>query len=108
MRLLIIWDCCFRLLLRAESGSYYSYTTFLRAEKENECKLFAIVETNAFLLVLLVTFQYYDDGSGNQASIYCHVYYVTDKEVKKTGAIESLGTAYPVVCDKTGIYAASG
>ena len=71
-------------------------------------ELFSIVETNAPSPVLLVTSQYYDDGAGNQASIYCDVYYVVDGEVKKTGAIESLGTAYPVAYDKAGIYAASG
>lgn len=71
-------------------------------------ELFAIVETSASSPVLLVTSQYFDDGAGNQASIYCDVYYAADGEVKKTGMIESLGTAYPVAYDKTGIYAASG
>lgn len=71
-------------------------------------ELFAIVETNAASPVLLVTSQYYEDGLGNQASIWCDVYYEVDGEVKKIGVIESLGTAYPVSYDKTGIYAAAG
>lgn len=71
-------------------------------------ELFAIVETNASSPVLLVTSQFYDDGSGNQAALWCDVYYAVDKEVKKIGMIESFGTAYPVAYDKTGIYGASG
>lgn len=71
-------------------------------------ELFAIVEINASSPVLLVTSRYYEDGAGNQASITCDVYYTVDGEVKKTGMIESLGTAYPIAYDETGIYAASG
>ncbi len=71
-------------------------------------ELFAIIETNASSPVLLVTSQFYDDGSGNQAALWCNVYYAIDGEVKNAGMIESLGTAYPVSYDKTGIYAASG
>ena len=33
---------------------------------------------------------------------------VTDEEVKNIGTIESMGTAYPIAYDETGIYAASG
>lgn len=71
-------------------------------------ELFVIIDTNAPLPVLLVTSQVYDDGTGKQASIACDVYYLTDNEVKKTGTIESMGTAYPIAYDKTGIYTASG
>lgn len=74
--------------------------------EDNE--LFAIVETNASLPVLLVTSQVYDDGMGNQAAITCDVYYMVDGKIKTIGQIESLGTAYPIAYDKTGIYAASG
>lgn len=74
--------------------------------EDNE--LFAIVDTNAALPVLLVTSQIYDDGMGNQAALKCDVYYLVDKEVKIIGTIESMGTAYPVSYDKTGIYSASG
>lgn len=71
-------------------------------------KLFAIIDTNASLPVLLVTSQAYDDGTGNQAAIECDVYYPVDGEVKNIGTIESMGTAYPVSYDETGIYTASG
>lgn len=71
-------------------------------------ELFVIIDTNAPLPVLLVTSQVYDDGAGKQASITCDVYYPADKEVKKIGTIESMGTAYPVSYDGTGIYTASG
>lgn len=71
-------------------------------------ELFAVIETSASSPVLLVTSQYYDDGAGNQASLWCDVYYAVDGEVKNTGTIESFGTAYPVSYDKTGIYTASG
>ena len=71
-------------------------------------ELFAIIDTNAPLPILLVTSQVYDDGTGKQAAIQCDVYYFADKEVKKIGTIESMGTAYPVSYDETGIYTASG
>lgn len=71
-------------------------------------ELFVIIDTNAPLPVLLVTSQVYDDGTGKQASIACDVYYLADNEVKKIGTIESMGTAYPIAYDDTGIYTASG
>lgn len=74
--------------------------------EDNE--LFVIIDTNAPLPVLLVTSQVYDDGTGKQAALTCDVYYPVDKEVKNIGTIESMGTAYPVSYDETGIYAASG
>lgn len=74
--------------------------------EDNE--LFAIIDTNASLPVLLVTSQVYNDGLGNQAALNCDVYYLIDKEVKNIGTIESMGTAYPIAYDETGIYAASG
>lgn len=52
--------------------------------------------------------QVYNDGLGNQAALNCDVYYLIDKEVKNIGTIESMGTAYPIAYDETGIYAASG
>ena len=76
--------------------------------KLEDDELFAIVETSASSPVLLVSSQVYDDGLGNQAAIKSDVYYKIDGEVKKIGTIESLGTAYPISYDKTGIYAASG
>lgn len=69
---------------------------------------FAIVETNAKNPVLLVTTLVYDDGQGNQAALFCDVYYRAGEEVQKIGSIESMGTAYPIAYDKSGIYAASG
>lgn len=71
-------------------------------------ELFAVIETSASSPVLLVASQYYDDGAGNQAAMWCDVYYEVDGEVKNSGVIESMGTAYPVSYDKTGIYAAAG
>lgn len=74
--------------------------------EDNE--LFVTIDTNAPLPVLLVTSQVYDDDTGNQAALQCDVYYLVDKEVKKIGTLESLGTAYPISYDETGIYTASG
>ncbi len=74
--------------------------------EDNE--LFVIINTNTPLPVLLVTSQVYDDGTGKQVTIACDVYYPVDNEVKNIGTIESMGTAYPVSYDETGIYAASG
>ncbi len=82
------------------------YEETIGSLEDNE--LFAMIDTNAPLPVLLVTSQVFDDGTGKQASIACDVYYPVDKEVKHTGTIESMGTAYPVSYDETGIYAASG
>ena len=56
--------------------------------------------------VLLVTDGVYDDGDGNEAAIYCDVYYPVGKKVQKIGTIESMGTAYPIAFGKDGIYAA--
>ncbi len=71
-------------------------------------ELFAMIETDASSPVLLVTSQFYEDGSGNQASVWCDVYYPISGDVEKIGRIESLGTAYPVSYDKKGLYGASG
>lgn len=76
--------------------------------KLEDNELFAIIETNADSPVLLVTSQVYDDGIGNQAALKCDVYYLVDNEVKNIGTVESMGTAYPISYDETGIYAASG
>lgn len=82
------------------------YGETIRGLKDDE--LFAIIDTNASLPVLLVTSQVYDDGEGNRAALQCDVYYPVDKEIKNIGTIESMGTAYSVSYDETGIYAASG
>lgn len=82
------------------------YEKTIAGLKDDE--LFVMIDTNAPLPVLLVTSQAYDDGTGKQAAIACDVYYLVDKEVKKIGTIESMGTAYPVSYDNTGIYTASG
>ncbi len=74
--------------------------------EDNE--LLAVIDTNAPLPILLVTSQVFDDGTGKQASIACDVYYPIDKEVKNIGTIESMGTAYPISYDETGLYTASG
>jgi hypothetical protein len=71
-------------------------------------ELFAVIETGASDPVLLVTSQYYDDGQGNQASIWCDVYYPVDGTVKNIGKLESMGTAYPISYDKNGIYVMFG
>lgn len=71
--------------------------------------LFAIVEIGAKHPVLLTSDQTYDDKNGNRASIFCDVYYEgEDGEAKKIGTLESLGTAYPIAYDKSGLYTAGG
>ena len=54
--------------------------------------------------VLLVTDGVYDDGNGNEAAIYCDVYYPVGKKIQKIGSVESMGTAYPIACSRDGIY----
>ena len=88
----------------SENAAIYGET--VGGLEDNE--LFAIIDTNSSLPVLLVTSQVYNDGLGNQAALNCDVYYLIDKEVKNIGTIESMGTAYPIAYDETGIYAASG
>lgn len=70
--------------------------------------LFAIIETKAKRPVLLVTDTFYDSGNGYQASISCDVYYPIDGEAQKIGSLQSMGTAYPIAFDKTGMYAGDG
>lgn len=89
-----------------ESTDKDAYEETIGGLEDNE--LFALIDTNAPLSVLLVTSQVFDDGTGKQAAIQCDVYYLADKEVKKIGTIESMGTAYPISYDETGIYTASG
>jgi hypothetical protein len=50
----------------------------------------------------------YDDGLGDQAALWCDVYYMVNGIVKNIGQIESMGTAYPIAYDETGIYGISG
>lgn len=71
-------------------------------------ELFVKIDTNAPQPVLLVTSQVYDDGTGKQAALLCDVYYLAGNKVKNIGTIESMGTAYPISYDETGIYTASG
>ena len=47
-------------------------------------------------------------GLEDNAALDCDVYYLVDKEIKNIGSIESMGTAYPISYDETGIYTASG
>lgn len=82
------------------------YEEIIEGLDDNE--LFAIIDVNASLPVLLVSSEVYNDGRGNQASLMCDVYYPVGNEVKNIGTLESFGTAYPVSYDKTGIYIASG
>ena len=101
-------ELIFSLCACGEKGSENAaiYGETVGGLEDNE--LFAIIDTNASLPVLLVTSQVYNDGLGNQAALNCDVYYLIDKEVKNIGTIESMGTAYPIAYDETGIYAASG
>ena len=71
----------------SENAAIYGET--VGGLEDNE--LFAIIDTNASLPVLLVTSQVYNDGLGNQAALNCDVYYLIDKEVKNIGTIESMG-----------------
>ena len=68
----------------SENAAIYGET--VGGLEDNE--LFAIIDTNASLPVLLVTSQVYNDGLGNQAALNCDVYYLIDKEVKNIGTIE--------------------
>lgn len=81
----------------SENAAIYGET--VGGLEDNE--LFAIIDTNSSLPVLLVTSQVYNDGLGNQAALNCDVYYLIDKEVKNIGTIESMGTAYPIAYDET-------
>ena len=96
----------FSLCACGEKGSENAviYGETVGGLEDNE--LFAIIDTNASLPVLLVTSQVYNDGL-EIGDLYCDVYYLIDKEVKNIGTIESMGTAYPIAYDETGIYLAS-
>ncbi len=92
----LLWGCA-----KQDNGDIYGDTIAGLGDEE----LFALVETEAKQSVLLVTDSYYEDGNGNQAAIWCEVYYEIGGEVKKVGALSSSGTAYPIAYDKMGLYA---
>ncbi len=71
-------------------------------------ELFTVIETKAECSVLLVTDQFYDSGNGFQASVFCDVYYPINGEAQNIGRLESMGTAYPIAYDKSGMYTAGG
>lgn len=58
--------------------------------------------------VMLTSDMIYDEGTEQQAAVYCDVYYYVDGKAKKLGTIMSDGTAYPITFTKDGIFAASG
>ena len=61
----------------SENAAIYGETV---GELEDN-ELFAIIDTNASLPVLLVTSQVYNDGLGNQAALNCDVYYLIDNSL---------------------------
>ena len=88
----------------SENAAIYGET--VGGLEDNEL-LQLLIQMLLYLFYLLPP-QVYNDGLGNQAALNCDVYYLIDKEVKNIGTIESMGTAYPIAYDETGIYAASG
>lgn len=70
-------------------------------------------DTYAFLMmdynyhVLLTSDLIYDEGTEQQAAVYCDVYYPVDGKAKMLGTIMSDGTAYPITFTKDGIFASS-
>lgn len=67
---------------------------------------FALVDIGLEHDVLFVTEQSYTYGTGIEAALDCHVYYVIDGSVKDLGSVESEGTAYPVSYGQGCIYTA--
>ena len=63
--------------LGSENAAIYGET--VGGLEDNE--LFAIIDANASLPVLLVTSQVYNDGLGNQAALNCDVYYLIDNSL---------------------------
>ena len=61
----------------SENAAIYGET--VGGLEDNE--LFAIIDANASLPVLLVTSQVYNDGLGNQAALNCDVYYLIDNSL---------------------------
>ena len=57
--------------------------------------------------VLFVTDMTYDDGNGNNAALYCKVYYSFKDTLYTIERIESQGTAYPVSYGEKCIYTAA-
>lgn len=91
---------------RSEENPYELYTATVAGLEDDE--QFAYVEINAELPVLLVTDMTYNNRDGNQAGLFCDVYYAVSGEVRKLGKVESFGTAYPIAYDQTGVYGADG
>lgn len=69
---------------------------------------YAILDMDYNYNVLLTSDLLYDEGTEQQASICCNVYYYVGNEAKMLGTVMSDGTAYPITFTMDGIYAASG
>lgn len=69
---------------------------------------YAFLDMNYKYMVLLTSDLIYDEGSENQASVCCDIYYPVAGEAKKLGTMISDGTAYPIAFTKDAIFVASG
>ncbi|MCD7750154.1 MAG: helix-turn-helix domain-containing protein [Lachnospiraceae bacterium] len=66
-----------------------------------------IQEHNRKMNVLLVSGSTYQDGDGNNASVFCEVWFGIDGNACDLGRIESMSTAYPIRYGDQCLYTAS-
>ncbi|MCM1212608.1 MAG: hypothetical protein NC318_13530 [Blautia sp.] len=88
----------------ADNKTLYENTI---ATLENDEKI-AFVDIGEKNDVLFTANQVWEDEQGNNTATFCNVYYAIDGKVYNIGAVESMGTAYPIRYGEKYIYAASG
>lgn len=103
--ILLVCSCCFFAGCGNKQNNNV-YGSILSGLGDNDA--YAFLEMDYKNPVLVTTDMLYDEGSENQAALYCNVYYAVGDSVSNLGTIMSEGTAYPLKFTKSGIYAASG
>lgn len=67
---------------------------------------YAVIKINPNRSLLLVAPSVYNDN-GNMVAAQSNIYYVKDGSLTSAGEVRSLGTAYPISYDESGIYTGS-
>lgn len=89
-------------MLQTENEIFDSVINSLKSDEA-----YAIITINSNQPILLAASSVYDDNNGKKLAAKSDVYYAKDGILKKTGEVKSMGTAYPLSYDESGIYAGS-
>lgn len=99
----LLLTACHKASAGTSNAELYGPTIAQLADDE----AFAIIDAGAGQPILLASNQLLEEGEGDQASVFCDVYYAVDGEVQKAGSIDDPALSLPLAYDDTGIYAAS-